>query len=126
MIDAMFRVWGKDLRAGTAVIPGNPFIVPGTAIRAHNFGLFDKFIFRVEAVTHKFTAAGSSKGFKTSLAFAEPDEIREAIQDQVYDSIKAKNGKGIFVQGSELAEKDRVINNTEAYQRVKSETPGQS
>jgi len=98
LIDAMFRIWGKDLRAGTAVIAGNPFIRPGTTIRTHNFGLFDGQRFRVEAVTHKFTASGSAKGFRTSLAFAEPDEDREAIQDKVQKSVKSKNGgKGIYV-----------------------------
>lgn len=125
LIDAMFRIWGKDLRAGTAVIPGNPFIVPGAAIRANNFGLFDGFIFRVEAVTHRFTASGSSKGFKTSLAFAEPDELREVIQDRVVNSIKAQNGKGIFVQGADLSAADRAIDN-ENYQRTRAESPGQS
>lgn len=85
MVDAMFRIWGKDVRSGTAVIPGNATIRPGEAIQCFNFGFFDskeeiadeKNIFRVEAVTHQLIAQGPAKGFKTSLAFAESDENKQ-------------------------------------------------
>lgn len=125
LIDAMFRIWGKDLRAGTAVIPGNPFIFPGHAVRAHNFGLFDGFMFRVEAVTHKFTASGSAKGFRTSLAFAEPDEDRELIQDRVVNSIKAQNGKGIYLNSNDLSKANAGSIEGDNYQRIMRSTPGE-
>lgn len=131
LIEAMFRIWGKDLRAGTAVIAGNSFIRPGHTIRTYNFGLFEGQRFRVEAVTHKFTASGSAKGFRTSLAFAESDEDREVIQDKLQREVKARNnGLGMYTEN--MTQKIEKAGGGKArftgadYQGVKRDTPGSS
>jgi hypothetical protein len=74
LVDAMFRIWGKDVRAGTAIIPGDEGVRAGTAVRIFNFGFFEGETFRAEAVTHQLVAQGPAKGFKTAIAFAEADE----------------------------------------------------
>lgn len=79
LIDAMFRIWGKDMRAGTIVVPGDQTMRPGQALKAYNFGYFNGQVFRAEAVIHAMTATGPNAGYRTSIAFAETDEDREDI-----------------------------------------------
>lgn len=89
VIDAMFRIWGKDVRAGTAVIQGDENIRPGIAVQIFNFGYFDGEVFRAEAVTHQMVAQGPSKGSKTAISFAEADENKQeslkAVKDKLGD-----------------------------------------
>lgn len=87
LVDAMFRVWGKDVRAGTAVIPGEETIRPGMAVRIFNFGYFDGETFRVEAVTHQLIAQGPARGFKTAVSFAEADENKQQSLNAVKNAL---------------------------------------
>ncbi len=87
LIDAMFRIWGRDLRAGTLTTPGNAQIRPGDAVQIFNFGLFHGQIFRAEAVRHVITARGARKGFRTTVSFAERDEARDEILKDVKRTI---------------------------------------
>lgn len=100
MVDAMFRIWGKDVRSGTAIIPGDATIRPGEAVQCFNFGVFDspeevledRNIFRVEAVMHQMIAQGPAKGFKTSIAFAEADENKQRTLKDLATEFGVKGG----------------------------------
>lgn len=92
LIDAMLRIWGKDLRAGTLTAPGNAKIRPGDAIQCWNLGFFDGDGFRAEAVIHSFTASGPNKGYRINIAFSERDEDRK----DTIEAVKAELSEGNF------------------------------
>lgn len=95
LAEAFLRIWGKDIRAGTITIPGDSSLRPGHAVELHNTGIFDSSaatigdpeFFRIEAVTHKMTAAGPNKGYRSLVAYAEADETREIMVENVYKEI---------------------------------------
>lgn len=90
LIDGMFRVWGRDIRSGTCIVPGNPWQRIGDAMVIYNFGFYNGDTMRTEALTHKLTATGSNKGFRTSIAWSEPDK---SMSDNIVTQDLYRGGK---------------------------------
>jgi hypothetical protein len=96
LIDAMFRQWGKDVRAGTVFMSGNPLYRPGDCIQTFNLGMFNGQKFRIEAMIHKLIAQGPSKGYRMSVAFAEMDETRKDSLTKVIGTLAGEFKDGIL------------------------------
>lgn len=76
LLASLLMLWGKDVRAGSIEVEGNPTFKPGMPLRVWNMGLYPapNNLFRGESVIHSYLSTGYKRGYRSSILFAAPEQ----------------------------------------------------
>lgn len=104
VLDALFLIWGKDIRGGEIEIFGNPSLYVGDSVRVHNLPFFQydepaskRAITRADAVVDTLLAEGPTKGYRARVLLTRPvetaaDDLKKSVRDFSRFGLKVPRG----------------------------------